>query len=295
MKLTMKKRGHVPSSPLHPMVLSALFLSLGLALSGCQTEEGGPEPEDSANTSSSPSDESSVETSRDDLSEILIPAEHLPEGGATEFSIESFQSQPLSLYLTLTGFEPEGTCGEAIDAVNSYTSQVSHGVTGVYDYGADASDSPSPSESEETSDTSSDGPETQELSGEPHVEIMVFETAEETRPMKLFSEVAESCDTIESDSVDGAEATFEQLESLHAVHVGIKASRDDDLENLYLGGGSVGGQYHVYIVANNISPDDALSLYTEQIQRLEQLVDPAEVDDTSSATESASPDESSSI
>ncbi|MGO1183127.1 MAG: hypothetical protein ACTHZ5_06810 [Micrococcaceae bacterium] len=237
-----------------------LLVTAGLTLTACTVE---PTPEPSQSPSGSPSESASSsasvapEASVEDLAGVLLTTGDEAMPGDFELSVESYENQPFTMYFSLSEFTTTGQCEDLLAELNAFSTQALIGVTGHYETAE--------SEPESTGDASDS--ESSDDAASPVIETMVIETAEDVDPMSVYSRIPGACDSVDSDELEGSTATFTQLGDLDAFQLSVDDG-SGEVETLHTGGATV-GNHHVYVAATGLSQEEAETLFTEQIDRLE--------------------------
>ncbi|WBL20411.1 hypothetical protein [Citricoccus sp. NR2] len=261
-----------------------LLLTAGLTLTSCTVE---PSPEPSGSPSESPSESASSsasvapQASVDELAEVLLTTgdEALP--GELNLSVESYENQPFTMYFSLSEFTTTGQCADLLAELNAFSTQALIGVTGHYEAAA-SDDEPTPESTESEGDASDADAESSVV-----IETMVIETADDVDPMSVYSRIPGACDSVDSDELEGSTATFTQLGDLDAFQLSVDDG-SGEVETLHTGGGTA-GNHHVYIAATGISEAEAETLFTEQINRLEDAFGDDESSSPSPTSSATSP------
>jgi len=230
--------------------LSTLTVVGVLALTGCASDDG--ERPDGAPTGEQPTATSSAapEVDLEQFAAALVTDTQLV-GVAQDPPIEGFVDDPVTMYLTLSEFEPTGRCASLLEELNSFTAPAVGGISAKFiREGAQSS---------QTSD-----PESRDAS----VETMIFETTELTEPMAIYREIPNACETLTSNEVEGAEATFTKVPGLDALHLEI--SDGQDVESLAVGGSSVNARFHMYMTAEQVTLEQAQEIFGAQAEKLQE-------------------------
>lgn len=247
------------------MAPALLLVTAGLTLTACTVE---PSPEPSQSPAESPSGTASSsanvdpEASVEDLADVLLTPGDEAMPGDLELGVESFENQPFTMYFSLSEFSTTGQCEDLLAELNAFSTQALIGVTGHYESaGADA-------DSEGEGDSTADAEGAADADTAPVViETMVIETAEDVDPMSVYSRIPGACDEVDSDELEGSTATFTQVGDLDAFQLSVDDG-SGDVETLHTGGATV-GNHHVYVATTGLSQEEAETLFTEQIERLE--------------------------
>lgn len=254
---------------------AALAAAGGMLLAGCSTpdtEQPDAVPTEDASYTASPS---VPEVDLEQYAEALVTDVELM-GVAQEPPVEGFLDEPVTMYLTLSEFSPTGQCAQLLDELNSYTGPAVAGVAAkfVRDVAADDDGAGAEQGTEPT---------------EAAVETMIFETADPEEPMSIYREIPNACETLTSDEVEGAEATFTKVPGLDVVHLDI--SDGEDGESLAVGGSSVNGRFHMYMTAEQVSIEEAQEMFGAQAEKLQETFQDGATDAaTDGATDAATDD-----
>ena len=231
---------------------AALSAIGGLLLAGCGSQDAdqpGETPTDDGTSTASPT---APEVDLDQYAAALVTDSSLV-GVAQDPPLEGFVDDPVTMYLTLSEFEPTGSCASLLDDLNSFTAPAVGGISAKF-----LRDAP-------TTSTEADG-EGQNAGAA--VETMIFETAELIEPMAIYREIPNACETLTSAEVEGAEATFTKVPGLDALHLEI--SDGEDVETLAVGGSSVNARFHVYMTAEQVTLEQAQELFGAQAEKLRE-------------------------
>src|SRR5690625_2371368 len=230
---------------------AALAAIGGMLLIGCSnSDQDQPDtaPTEEATTTASPS---APEVDLDQYAAALVTNTELM-GVAQDPPVEGFVDDPVTMYLTLSEFEPSGRCATLLDELNSFTAPAVGGISAHF-----IRDVPDTADDAETDATSGAA-----------VETMIFETAEPIEPMEIYREIPNACETLSSSEVEGAEATFTKVPGLDALHLEI--SDGEDVETLAVGGSSVNAQFHMYMTAEQVTLEEAQEMFGAQAEKLRQ-------------------------
>lgn len=230
---------------------AALAAIGGMLLVGCSTsDQDQPDtaPTEEATTTASPS---VPEVDLDQYAAALVTNTELM-GVAQDPPVEGFVDDPVTMYLTLSEFEPSGRCATLLDELNSFTAPAVGGISAHF-----IRDVPDTADDAETDATSGAA-----------VETMIFETAEPIEPMEIYREIPNACETLSSSEVEGAEATFTKVPGLDAIHLEI--SDGEESESLAVGGSSVNARFHVYMTAEQVTLEEAQEMFGSQAEKLQE-------------------------
>lgn len=238
---------------------AALSAVGGLLLAGCGSQDAnqpGATPTDDGGMTASPT---APEVDLDQYAAALVTDSALM-GDPQDPPIEGFVDDPVTMYLTLSEFEPTGSCATLLDDLNSFTAPAVGGISAKFLRDA-------PTASPETDDgAQDDGAGAQD--GGAAVEAIIFETAELIEPMAIYREIPNACETLTSTEVEGAEATFTKVPGLDALHLEI--SDGEDVESLAVGGSSVNARFHVYMTAEQVTVEQAQEMFGAQAEKLRE-------------------------
>lgn len=229
--------------------LAALAAAGGMLLVGCM----GQDPDQPADTpdDATASAPPTVEVDLDQYAAALVTDTDLM-GVAQDPPIEGFIDDPVTMYLTLSEFEPTGRCASLLDELNSFTEPAVGGIAAKFVRQVPGA---------------ALQPESAEDRGAA-VEVMIFETADITEPMAIYREIPNACKTLTSSEVAGAEATFTKVPGLDAIHLEI--SDGEDVETLAVGGSSVNARFHVYMTAEQVTLEQAQEMFGAQAEKLQE-------------------------
>lgn len=254
--------------------IAALTAVGGMFFAGCaaqDADEPTETPTDEAVATASPT---APEVALDQYAEALVTDQELV-GIAHDPPVEGFVDDPVTMYLTLSEFDPSGSCARLLDELNSFTAPAVGGVAAKFMRGA-----PAANDQEETQSGAA-------------VETMIFETVDPIEPMAIYRDIPNACETLSSTEVEGAEATFTKVPGLDAMLLEI--SDGEDVESLAVGGSSVNAQFHMYMTAEQVTLEQAQEMFGAQAEKLQQTfqdqVDETTPSPTASPTDDAtSPD-----
>lgn len=241
---------------------------VGMLLAGCSgqdADEATVTPtEDAVTSTASPI---APEVNLAQYAEALVTDRSLM-GVAHDPPVEGFVDDPVTMYLTLSEFEPTGECAELLDELNSFTAPAVGGVAAKFTRDADSA-TPSPEDTAATqtpeddtadpADDDQDGAATQTL---------IFETTDPIEPMAIYRDIPNACETLSSNEVEGAEATFTKVPGLDALHLEI--SDGDEVETLAVGGSSVNAKFHFYMTAEQVTMEEAQEMFGAQAEKLQE-------------------------
>lgn len=269
--------------------LSALAGVLFVGCSSQDAEEPSATPTDDAASTATPP---APEVDLDQYASALVTNPELM-GVAHDPPVEGFIDDPVTMYLTLSEFDPTGSCASLLDELNSFTAPAVGGIAAKFLRGAPATPTNEATDNGETESGAA-------------VEVMIFETVDLIEPMAIYRDIPNACETLSSTEVEGAEATFTKLPGLDALHLEI--SDGDEVETLAVGGSSVNARFHMYMTAEQVSMEEAQEMFGAQAEKLQEtfrdqvssaVSDPtespssaeSEADEPTDATTSAEPTE----
>ncbi|MFD6812950.1 hypothetical protein [Enteractinococcus coprophilus] len=222
-----------------------------LGLAACASDDG--EQPDSAPTDNEAPATSPVATEVDlDQFAAALVTDAEVVGVAQDPPIEGFADDPVTMYLTLSEFEPTGRCASLLEELNSFSAPAVGGVSAKFIREV-------PDRSEESASQATRGAA---------VETMIFETTELTEPMAIYRDIPNACETLTSSEVEGAEATFTKVPGLDALHLEI--SDGQDVESLAVGGSSVNARFHMYMTAEQVTLQQAQDMFGAQAEKLQE-------------------------
>lgn len=230
---------------------AALAAVGGMLLAGCSTpDQDQPDtaPTEEGTPTASPS---APEVDLDQFAAALVTDTELM-GVAQDPPVEGFVDDPVTMYLTLSEFEPSGRCATLLDELNSFTAPAVGGISARY--------------VREVPDVSDDADAAATTGAA--VETMIFETSELIEPMEIYREIPNACETLTSAEVEGAEATFTKVPGLDALHLEI--SDGEESETLAVGGSSVNARFHVYMTAEQVTLEQAQDMFGAQAEKLQE-------------------------
>lgn len=258
---------------------AVLGVVAGLFVAGCSSpdaDEPTEAPTDDAVPTATPP---APEVDLDQYADALVTDPELM-GVAHDPPVEGFVDDPVTMYLTLSEFDPTGSCARLLDELNSFTAPAIGGVAAKFLRGTPGA----------TPTSEQPAPDADTPSGAA-VEVLIFETAELIEPMAIYRDIPNACDTLSSTEVEGAEATFTKVPGLDALHLEI--SDGDEVETLAVGGSSVNGRFHMYMTAEQVTMEETQELFGAQAEKLQETfrdrVDSAASEPTGTAT-SAEPE-----
>lgn len=231
--------------------LSALAAVGIVGLAGCVSDDGeqpDSAPTDDNATATSPA---APEVDLEQFAAALVTDAQLV-GVAQDPPIEGFVDDPVTMYLTLSEFEPTGRCASLLEELNSFSAPAVGGISAKF-----IREVPDRSEGSATDATRGAA-----------VETMIFETTELTEPMAIYREIPNACETLTSSEVEGAEATFTKVPGLDALHLEI--SDGQDVESLAVGGSSVNARFHMYMTAEQVTLEQAQDMFGAQAEKLQE-------------------------
>lgn len=249
---------------------AALSAIAGMLFVGCTSQDAGEPTETPTNDATPSATPSAPEVDLDQYANALVTDPELM-GVPHDPPVEGFVDDPVTMYLTLSEFEPTGSCARLLDELNSFTAPAVGGIAAKF-----SRDAPAPSADDET-------PDDQEPDSGAAVEVLIFESVEAVEPMAIYRDIPNACETLTSAEVEGAEATFTKVPGLDALHLEI--SDGDEVETLAVGGSSVNARFHMYMTAEQVSMEQAQEMFGAQAEKLQETFS----DQTSTA--SPTPDE----
>lgn len=232
---------------------AALGAVAGLAFAGCASQDAEEPNETPTGEDSAPASPVAPDVDLDQYAAALVTDRDLM-GVAHDPPVEGFVDDPVTMYLTLSEFEPSGTCARLLDDLNSFSAPAVGGITAKF-----VREAPTASPAEEGADEQNRGA---------GVETLIFETTEPVEPMTIYREIPNACETLTSTEVEGAEATFTKVPGLDALHLEI--SDGEDVETLAVGGSSVNAQFHMYMTAEQVTLEEAQEMFGAQAEKLRQ-------------------------
>lgn len=255
--------------------IAALLGAGAMVLSGCSTQDD-EQPDATANEgATSTSSPSAPAVDLEQYAQALVTDPELM-GVPQDPPIEGFVDEPVSMYLTLSDFNPTGQCERLLDELNSYNGPAVAGISANFLKGSGAGP---------------DGADADTQDSGAAVETLIFETEYAHEPMSIYREIPNACETLTSDEVEGAEAVFTKVPGLDALHLEIYDG--EETESLAVGGSSVNGTYHAYTSAEQVSMDEAEEMFGAQAELLQETFEdeataspsPEDEDDTAEVTE----------
>ncbi len=230
----------------------AAVVSVGVfALAGCaadDAEQPGAAPTEDETPTTSPT---ATEVDLDQFAAALVTDTQIV-GMAQDPPIEGFVDDPVTMYLTLSEFEPTGRCATLLEELNSFSAPAVGGISAKF--------------IREVTDRSDDAA-VDDTRGAA-VETMIFETTELTEPMAIYRDIPNACETLTSSEIEGAEATFTKVPGLDALHLEI--SDGQDIESLAVGGSSVNARFHMYMTAEQVTLEQAQDMFGAQAEKLQE-------------------------
>ncbi|MDR7346279.1 hypothetical protein [Enteractinococcus fodinae] len=252
--------------------IAALTAVGGMFLAGCTSQDADQPTETPTDEDVATASPTAPEVDLDQYAEALVTDRELV-GIAHDPPVEGFIDDPVTMYLTLSEFNPSGSCARLLEELNSFTAPAVGGVAAKFMRGAPAAN---------------DGDEDETQSGAA-VETMIFETVEAIEPMAIYRDIPNACETLSSTEVEGAEATFTKVPGLDAMLLEI--SDGEDVESLAVGGSSVNAQFHMYMTAEQVTLEQAQEMFGAQAEKLQQTfqdqVDETAPSPTASPTDAA--------
>src|SRR5690625_1094 len=230
---------------------AALAAIGGMLLIGCSnSDQDQPDtaPTEEATTTASPS---APEVDLDQYAAALVTNTELM-GVAQDPPVEGFVDDPVTMYLTLSEFEPSGRCATLLDELNSFTAPAVGGISARF---------------------IRDAPDTVDAA-EPHptrgaaVETRNFETAAPSQAVGMYRRIPNAAGALRSSDGEGAEATFTKVPGLDAIHLEI--SDGEASESLAVGGSSVNARFHVYMTAEQVTLEEAQDMFGAQAEKLQE-------------------------
>ena len=265
---------------------AALGAVAGMLLVGCASDDASEPTETPTDDDAATASPVAPEVDFDRYAEALVTDRDLM-GVANDPPVEGFVDDPVTMYLTLSEFEPTGECAELLDELNSFTAPAVGGVAAKFNRAPAAP----------TDDTATASP-TDDAQNGAAVQTLIFETTERIEPMAIYRDIPNACETLSSDEVEGAEATFTKVPGLDALHLEI--SDGEEVETLAVGGSSVNATFHFYMTAEQVSMEEAQQMFGAQAEKLQETFKdqdgnatspaPTEPTETSEATQSSSPE-----
>lgn len=228
----------------------SLVAVAGLMFAGCTADDAEQPGSSATDNATVPTSPGHSEVDLEQFAAALVTDSELM-GIVAEPPIEGFIDDPVTMYLTLSEFEPTGRCATLLEELNSFTAPAVGGISAKFVRDA-------PADSDDGADTTV-GPST---------EVMIFETVELTEPMAIYREIPHACETLTSSEVEGAEATFTKVPGLDALHLEI--SDGQDVETLAVGGSSVNARFHMYMTAEHVTLEQAQELFGTQAEKLQE-------------------------
>ena len=235
----------------------------GMLLAGCASQDADQPtqtPTDDAVATASPT---APDVDFDQYAAALVTDSELM-GIAHDPPVEGFIDDPFTMYLTLSEFDPTGSCARLLDDLNSFTTPAVGGVAAKF-----IRDVPDATGHDEAQSGAA-------------VETMIFETVERIEPMTIYREIPNACETLSSTEVEGAEATFTKVPGLDAMHLEI--SDGENVESLAVGGSSVDAQFHMYMSAEQVSVEEAQDMFGAQAEKLQATFQDQVDEDASTAS-----------
>ncbi|HIY85664.1 MAG TPA: hypothetical protein H9822_04360 [Candidatus Yaniella excrementavium] len=232
--------------------MAALVAAGSIVLLGCSgqgTDEQDVDPQEDATSTASPTAPS---VDLDQYAQALVTDAELM-GAPEDPPVEGFVDEPVSMYLTLSDFNPTGECEELLDELNSYSGPAVAGISAKFVKEVP----PSNGDAEQS-------PEATEASAQ----TLIFETVNSDEPMSIYRQIPNACDTLTSDEVEDAEAVFTKVPGLDALHLEIFDGQET--ETLAVGGSSVNGTYHAYMSAEQVSMEQAQEMFGAQAEKLQE-------------------------
>lgn len=272
--------------------LAALSALAGMLVVGCSSQDAEEPSETPSDDTAATATPPAPEVDLDQYASALVTNPELM-GVAHDPPVEGFIDDPVTMYLTLSEFDPTGSCASLLDELNSFTAPAVGGIAAKFLRGAPATPTNEATDNGETESGAA-------------VEVMIFETVDLIEPMAIYRDIPNACETLSSTEVEGAEATFTKLPGLDALHLEI--SDGDEVETLAVGGSSVNARFHMYMTAEQVSMEEAQEMFGAQAEKLQEtfrdqvssaVSDPtespssaeSEADEPTDATTSAEPTE----
>lgn len=258
--------------------LAAVSAIAGMLFVGCS-------PQDAQEPAETPTDDAVATPTPPapevDLDQYANALETDPElmGVAQEPAVEGFIDDPVTMYLTLSEFDPTGSCARLLDELNSFTAGSVGGIAAKFlreDPGATPTDEAA-------------APDDTEAQAGAAVEVMIFETVDLIEPMAIYRDIPNACETLTSTEVEGAEATFTKVPGLDALHLEI--SDGDEVETLAVGGSSVNARFHMYMTAEQVTMEEAQEMFGAQAEKLQDTFRDQVDSAATSPTETSEPAE----
>lgn len=221
-----------------------------LGLAGCAANDGEQPGAEQTNAQPTATPTAAPEVDLEQYAQALLTDNHLV-GVAQDPPVEGFLDDPVTMYLTLSEFEPTGQCADLLDELNSFSTTAIGGISAKFVREV-------PDDSAEADPDGTRGAA---------VETLIFETAELVEPMAIYREIPNACETLESGEVEGAEATFTKVPGLDALHLEI--SDGEDAASLAVGGSSVNARFHTYMTAEQVTLEEAQELFGAQAEKLQ--------------------------
>lgn len=245
---------------------ASLSAVAGMLVVGCSSQDAGEPaatPTDDATSTATPP---APEVDLDQYANALVTDPELM-GVAHDPPVEGFVDDPVTMYLTLSEFDPTGSCARLLDELNSFTAPAVGGVAAKFQRGATDTTPTDETSTDETPTGDEAGPEADTESGAA-VEVLIFETTELIEPMAIYRDIPNACETLSSTEVEGAEATFTKVPGLDALHLEI--SDGDEVETLAVGGSSVNGYFHMYMTAEQVTMEETQEMFGAQAEKLQE-------------------------